>query len=164
MAGRRPGHGDKRNHRIFNALRDNVNTGRNVRSGCRSTVLRAFPAESPAMHRPVCLVGRLVSACRLLVRFRVRQDNESRWNPAGPGATARTQVPLVACRREIVMTRSDATQMILERKRQKGLSFEAIAKAVGRHKVWVTAALMGSGLLALAFALRRRGAEARRAI
>ena len=45
------------------------------------------------------------------------------------------------------MTRSDATQLILERKRQKGLSFEAIAKAVGRHKVWVTAALLGQATM-----------------
>ena len=45
------------------------------------------------------------------------------------------------------MTRTDATQAILERKRQKGLTFEAIAKAVGRHKVWVTAALMGQATM-----------------
>src|SRR2546428_13912741 len=45
------------------------------------------------------------------------------------------------------MTRSDATHKILERKREKGLTFEAIAKAVGRHKVWVTAALMGQATM-----------------
>lgn len=45
------------------------------------------------------------------------------------------------------MTRSDATQKILERKREKGLTFEAIAKAVGRHKVWVTAALLGQATM-----------------
>src|SRR5712692_3321384 len=45
------------------------------------------------------------------------------------------------------MTRSDATQKILERKREKGLTFEAIAKAVGRHKVWVTAAIMGQATM-----------------
>jgi cyanate lyase len=45
------------------------------------------------------------------------------------------------------MLRADATQKILERKREKGLTFEAIAKAVGRHKVWVTAALMGQGTM-----------------
>src|SRR5437660_8586320 len=45
------------------------------------------------------------------------------------------------------MRRSEATQRILEKKRQKGLTFEAIAKAVGRHKVWVTAALHGQATM-----------------
>jgi cyanate lyase len=45
------------------------------------------------------------------------------------------------------MTRAEATQKILERKREKGLTFEGIAKAVGRHKVWVTAALMGQATM-----------------
>jgi cyanate lyase len=45
------------------------------------------------------------------------------------------------------MMRSDATQKILERKREKGLTFEAIANAVGRHKVWVTAALLGQATM-----------------
>jgi cyanate lyase len=42
-----------------------------------------------------------------------------------------------------MLTREEATGQILAAKKQKGLTFEAIAKAVGRHKVWVTAALMG---------------------
>ena len=37
----------------------------------------------------------------------------------------------------------DATDLILEAKREKGLTFEAIASKVGRHKVWTTAALLG---------------------
>ncbi len=41
------------------------------------------------------------------------------------------------------MTRNEATQKILAAKREKGLTFETLAKAVGRHKVWVTSALMG---------------------
>jgi cyanate lyase len=41
------------------------------------------------------------------------------------------------------MTRQEATSQMLAAKAAKGLTFEAIAKAVGRHKVWVTAALMG---------------------
>jgi len=41
------------------------------------------------------------------------------------------------------MTRALVTDKILEAKKKKGLTFEAIAKAVGRHKVWVTAALLG---------------------
>src|SRR5260370_7656823 len=45
------------------------------------------------------------------------------------------------------MTRTDATHKIWERKREKGLTFEAIAKTVGRHKVWVTAALMGQATM-----------------
>jgi cyanate lyase len=33
------------------------------------------------------------------------------------------------------MTRKEATEEILEAKRQKGLTFEAMAQKVGRHKV-----------------------------
>lgn len=42
-----------------------------------------------------------------------------------------------------MITRAEATTQILAAKAAKGLTFEAIAQAVGRHKVWVTAALMG---------------------
>jgi cyanate lyase len=45
------------------------------------------------------------------------------------------------------MQRSEATQKILAAKQQKGLTFEAIAKAVGRHKVWVTSALLGQSTM-----------------
>ncbi len=45
------------------------------------------------------------------------------------------------------MTREAATESILEAKRQKGLTFEAIARAGGRHKVWVTAALLGQATM-----------------
>ena len=41
------------------------------------------------------------------------------------------------------MTREEATDLILEAKNEKALTFEAIASKVGRHKVWTTAALMG---------------------
>ncbi|MBA2376290.1 MAG: cyanate hydratase, partial [Rubrobacter sp.] len=41
------------------------------------------------------------------------------------------------------MNRETATQKILEAKREKGLTFEAIASKVGKHKVWTTAALHG---------------------
>jgi cyanate lyase len=44
---------------------------------------------------------------------------------------------------QLMITRAEATEQILAAKKAKGLTFEAIAKAVGRHKVWVTAALMG---------------------
>lgn len=46
-----------------------------------------------------------------------------------------------------VITREDATAQIIAAKKQKGLTFEEIAKAVGRHKVWVTAALMGQATM-----------------
>src|SRR5947209_9453592 len=49
--------------------------------------------------------------------------------------------------RGCVMTRAEATEKILEAKRQKGLTFEAIARAVGRHKVWVTSALLGQSTM-----------------
>lgn len=42
-----------------------------------------------------------------------------------------------------MLTRKQATERILEAKRLKGLTFEQIAMAVHRHKVWVTAALFG---------------------
>src|SRR5262245_8777663 len=45
------------------------------------------------------------------------------------------------------MTRSEATQQILEAKKKKGLTFERIAQAVGRHTVWVTAALLGQATM-----------------
>ncbi len=42
-----------------------------------------------------------------------------------------------------VMTRKEATAKILEVKQTKGLTWEEIATAVGRHTVWTTAALLG---------------------
>src|SRR5947209_921221 len=45
------------------------------------------------------------------------------------------------------MNRKEATEAILAAKQAKGLTFEAIAKAVGRHKVWVTAALLGQATM-----------------
>jgi cyanate lyase len=41
------------------------------------------------------------------------------------------------------MDREVATAEILEAKKERGLTFEAIAQKVGRHKVWTTAALLG---------------------
>jgi cyanate lyase len=46
-----------------------------------------------------------------------------------------------------MMTRDEATARILEAKAQKGLTFEAIARAVGRHKVWVASALLGQSTM-----------------
>jgi cyanate lyase len=45
------------------------------------------------------------------------------------------------------MRRAEATERILEAKRQKGLTYVAIAKAVGRHPVWVTSALLGQSTM-----------------
>ncbi len=45
------------------------------------------------------------------------------------------------------MTRQEATEAILQAKHSKGLSFEKIAQAVGRHKVWTTAALYGQATM-----------------
>ena len=36
-----------------------------------------------------------------------------------------------------MMTRAEATEVVLAAKHAKGLTFEAIARAVGRHQVWV---------------------------
>ena len=41
------------------------------------------------------------------------------------------------------MIREEVTEQILEAKKEKGLTFEAIAQRVGTHKVWTTAALLG---------------------
>ncbi|MDX6380753.1 MAG: cyanate lyase [Rubrobacteraceae bacterium] len=41
------------------------------------------------------------------------------------------------------MTREEATEQILEAKKEKDITFEAIAQKVGAHKVWTTAALLG---------------------
>src|SRR5918998_1798546 len=41
------------------------------------------------------------------------------------------------------MIREEATELILEAKMEKELTFEAIAQKVGAHKVWTTAALLG---------------------
>jgi cyanate lyase len=41
------------------------------------------------------------------------------------------------------VTREEATEQILEAKKQKGLTFEAIAQKLGHHKVWTTSALLG---------------------
>ena len=42
-----------------------------------------------------------------------------------------------------LMTKAEAKDQILWAKKQKGLTFQEIAKGVGRDKVWVTAAIMG---------------------
>ena len=41
------------------------------------------------------------------------------------------------------MIREEATEVILEAKKEKELTFEAIGQKVGAHKVWTTAALLG---------------------
>jgi cyanate lyase len=46
-----------------------------------------------------------------------------------------------------MMTRAEATERILQAKAQKQLTFTKIAEAVGRHPVWVTAALHGQATM-----------------
>lgn len=41
------------------------------------------------------------------------------------------------------MKREEATEEILEAKKDKGLNYEAIANEIGKHEVWTTAALLG---------------------
>ena len=45
------------------------------------------------------------------------------------------------------MTRGEATERILAARHEKGLTFQQIAECVGRHPVWVTAALHGQATL-----------------
>ena len=53
-----------------------------------------------------------------------------------------------------MMTREQATEAILAARQKRGLTFEAIAGAVGRHKVWVTAALFGQATMSAEEAAR----------
>ena len=46
-----------------------------------------------------------------------------------------------------MITRAEATAQMLAAKQAKGLTFAAIAQAVGRHTVWVTTALMGQATM-----------------
>ncbi len=48
------------------------------------------------------------------------------------------------------MNRTDATQHLLEAKRGKRLTFDAIGARLGRDKVWVAAALMGQATMSAA--------------
>ena len=41
------------------------------------------------------------------------------------------------------MTKKEATGLILEAKKKKGLTWEQIASHIGGHKCWVTSALLG---------------------
>lgn len=45
------------------------------------------------------------------------------------------------------MDRAEATQKILEAKRERGITFDAIAHEVGRHKEWTTSALYGQSTM-----------------
>jgi cyanate lyase len=45
------------------------------------------------------------------------------------------------------MTREHATILIAEAKENHKLTYEQIASAVGRHKIWVTAALLGQATM-----------------
>ena len=46
-----------------------------------------------------------------------------------------------------MLSRAEATERILQAKHEKNLTFDAIARAVGRHKVWVTSALLGQATM-----------------
>jgi cyanate lyase len=48
-----------------------------------------------------------------------------------------------------MITRKEATAQILAAKKAKGLTFAEIAKAIGRHQVWVTAALLGQASMSV---------------
>jgi cyanate lyase len=45
------------------------------------------------------------------------------------------------------MTREQATALVLEAKRESGLTWAALAEAVGRSPVWTTTALMGQAAM-----------------
>jgi cyanate lyase len=45
------------------------------------------------------------------------------------------------------MDREECTEVILDAKRRKGLTFQELADRVGRHVVWTTAAIMGQATM-----------------
>ena len=45
------------------------------------------------------------------------------------------------------MMRSEATEQILSAKQERGLTYAELATKVGRHPVWVTAALLGQATM-----------------
>jgi cyanate lyase len=45
------------------------------------------------------------------------------------------------------MTRDECTELVLEAKQAKGLTWQEIADAIGRHVVWTTAALLGQAMM-----------------
>jgi cyanate lyase len=46
-----------------------------------------------------------------------------------------------------MITRSECTEKILSAKKAKGLTWQAIADAIGRHVVWTTSALLGQATM-----------------
>ena len=48
-----------------------------------------------------------------------------------------------------MLTRDQATAKILEAKRKQKLTWEQLAKGIGRHKIWATAALLGQHPMSL---------------
>lgn len=70
------------------------------------------------------------------------------------------------------MQRGEATLRIMEAKGERDLTFEELAQKVGRHKVWITAALMGqhprsaeeAGAATEALGLGQEAARSRREI
>jgi cyanate lyase len=45
------------------------------------------------------------------------------------------------------MNRAECTEVILEAKHRKGLTFEQLAGTIGHHVVWTTAAIMGQATM-----------------
>jgi cyanate lyase len=45
------------------------------------------------------------------------------------------------------MTRTEATEQVLSAKQKKGVTYAELARTVGRHPVWVTAALLGQATM-----------------
>jgi cyanate lyase len=56
------------------------------------------------------------------------------------------------------MTRTEATEQILAAKQKRGLTYTEIAGKVGRHPVWVTAALLGQATMSAEEAGKAAGA------
>ena len=46
-----------------------------------------------------------------------------------------------------MLTRAEATELVLEAKQAKGMTFEELAGHVGRHEVWVATAILGQATM-----------------
>jgi len=42
-----------------------------------------------------------------------------------------------------MLTRADASALVLAAKQARGMSFEGLASQIGRHEVWVASAMTG---------------------
>src|SRR5262249_52974781 len=97
------------------------------------------------------------SVCRSCETSRRARDCRSFSFLARPGVLHRNSrlvsIEMRSCKcassnsPEIPMTRTEATERILAAKQKKGITYAELARTIGRHPVWVTAALLGQATM-----------------